>query len=178
MNLRPKFWNADKIVSFSAILISLATMAIYLYQTHLIQKQQHATVMPYLRMGYSYDADRFEFIIYNEGLGPAFIEEVNIYYNGEKIKNMDVSDFMIEKYYKIDSSLCSQLNYSNVNKNGLFSAGKNKTLISCKNSIERAQKLQNLFFNEKIKMEVIYSSLYGDKWIVNKVDTRPIKIED
>ncbi|MDZ7897109.1 MAG: hypothetical protein U5N85_03645 [Arcicella sp.] len=51
MSLKPQFWNADKIVSLSAILISLATMTIYLYQTHLIGKQQNASVMPYLRMG-------------------------------------------------------------------------------------------------------------------------------
>jgi hypothetical protein len=178
MNLKPKFWNADKIVSFSAILISLATMGVYIYQTHLIQKQQHATVMPYLRMGYSYDSDRFDFIIYNEGVGPAFIEEVNIYYDGKKYKDMDISDFMLEEYYKKDIALSSGLSYANVNKNGLFAAGKNRTLLSCQKSVEKTHKLQDLFFKEKVRMEVIYSSLYGEKWIVSKVDERPKKLED
>ena len=93
MNLKPKFWNSDKIVSISAILISLATMAIYLYQTHLIKKQQNASVMPYIRIMYSFDNDRFEVLVLNEGLGPAFIDEVNTYYMGKKYAHHDIPDF-------------------------------------------------------------------------------------
>lgn len=176
MNLKLKFWNADKIVSFSAILISLATMGVYMYQTHLIQKQQHASVMPYLRMGYSFDEDRFDLMISNEGLGPAFIEEVNTYYKGKKYSNYDVADFFQNDYWKIDSSLF--LTYSNVSSGMLFAAGKNITIISKRRSIETTDKLKDLFLNNKIEMEVIFASVYGEKWITKGTLARPKKIED
>ena len=176
MSLQPKFWNADKIVSFSAILISLATMAIYLYQTHLIQKQQHAMVMPYLRMGYSYDEDRFEMLVSNEGLGPAFIDEVNTYYKGKKYSHKDISGFLFDVYYKIDTTLFA--NVSNISESMLMSANKKIYLISKTNSIEQSQKFQKLFFSKDLVLEVKYSSIYGDKWVLSGTDVRPTKIED
>ena len=174
MNLKPKFWNADKIVSFAAILISLATMGVYIYQTHLIQKQQHASVMPYLRMGYSFDSNRFEFIIFNEGLGPASIEEVNTYFEGKKYR-YDVSEFFRGEYLKRDTLYPST---SSIEEAMFFAAGKRITLLSINNSVENAEKLGDLFFSKKLEMEVIYSSVYGDKWITKGVGTRPKKLED
>lgn len=176
MNLKPQFWNADKIVSFSAILISLGTMGVYIYQTHLIQKQQSASVMPYLRMSYSHDEDRFEFIIMNEGLGPAFIEEVNTYYNGKKYANQDVSNFFQNQYRNIDSTL--YLSYSNVTLGMLFAAGKDIHVIIKRNSVKDTEKLKDLFFRKKIEMEVTFSSVYGEKWITRGAFTRPKKLED
>jgi hypothetical protein len=175
MNLKPKFWNADKIVSFSAILISLATMAIYLYQTHLIQKQQHASVMPYLRMGFSYDEDRFEMLVYNEGLGPAFIEEINVYESSKKYSNMDIPSYFQSEYLKKDTIY---LTYSNVGVGMLFAAGKDITIISKLKDKKDTDKLKNIFFNEKLEMEIIYTSIYGDKWKVRGAFTRPEKIDD
>jgi len=50
-----KFWNADKIVSISAMVISLGTLVVISYQTALINHQtemirheQRIAVMPYL----------------------------------------------------------------------------------------------------------------------------------
>jgi hypothetical protein len=176
MNLKPKFWNADKIVSFSAILISLATMGVYIYQTHLIQKQQNASIMPYLRMGYSFDEDRFEFMLFNEGLGPAFIEEVNTYYNGKKYSKKDVPDFFQTEYQKVDSTL--NMSYSNVSQGMLFAAGSEIIIISQRKSLKNTEKLKKIFFNKKIEMEVIFTSVYGEKWITRGAFTRPKKIED
>ena len=175
MNLKPKFWNADKIVSFSAILISLATMGVYIYQTHLIQKQQHASVMPYIRMGFSYDEDRFEMMVYNEGLGPAFIEEVNVYDNGKKYPNLDIPNYFHKEYIKKDTIY---MTFSNVGVGMLFAAGKDITMISKLKNKTDTDKLKKIFFSGKLDMEIIYSSVYGEKWKVRGAFTRPKKIED
>lgn len=132
--------------------------------------------MPYLRMGYSYDEDRFEFILFNEGLGPAYIEEVNIYYNGKKYANYDASDFFQNQYSKIDSTL--YLSYASVSSGTLFAAGKEIHLITKRQSIKDSKKLQDLFFNKKIEMEIIYASIYGEKWVARGAFTRPKKLDD
>lgn len=175
MSEKTKFWNADKIVSISAILISLATMSIYLYQTHLIKKQQSASVMPYLRMGYSYDEDRFEVLLYNEGLGPAFIEEVNVYEANKKFPKIDIPTYFQTEYLKKDTIY---LAFANVGEGMLFAAGKNITMISLKKNIEDTEKLKQIFLNGKLEMEVIYTSIYGEKWKVRGAFTRPKKLED
>jgi hypothetical protein len=175
MNLKPKFWSADKIVSFSAILISLATMTIYLYQTHLIQKQQHASVMPYVRMWYSYDEDRFEMMVSNEGLGPAFIEKVNIYDKEKQFQNMDIPSYFQSEYLKKDTIY---MTFSNIGEGMLFASGKDITIISKLKDKKDTDKLKKIFFNEKLEMEIIYTSIYGEKWKVRGAFTRPEKIDD
>ena len=177
MNIKPQFWNADKIVSFSAILISLATMAIYLYQTHLIQKQQHASVMPYLRMEYAYYPDGFDFRVSNEGLGPAFIEEVNTYYKGKKYANTDISNFYMYTYSKIDTTINS-MNLDNINESMLMPAGKIKNLFWRHNDVKMAPKLYQLFSSNDLLLEIKYSSIYGDRWVLKGVQVKPTKIED
>ena len=177
MSLKPKFWNADKIVSFSAILISLATMAIYLYQTHLIQKQQHASVMPYLRMGYSFYEDGFDYNLSNEGLGPAFINEVNTYYKGKKYAHTDIANFYLKTYIKIDTSITSA-NIYGINESTLMPAGNTIDLIWKHNNTELAPKLHKLFSSKDLILEIKYSSIYGDKWVVKGVQVKPTKIED
>jgi len=41
-------WNADRVVSISAIIVSMATLIIILYQTSLMRQEQRASVMPSL----------------------------------------------------------------------------------------------------------------------------------
>ena len=181
MNLKPKFWNADKIVSFSAILISLATMAIYLYQTHLIQKQQHASVMPYLMIGTSHHNEgHFSVQLSNDGLGPAMIEEVKVHYLNKEYPDCDLPTFFytynpIEK----DSSM-NVFAYSNIGPGMFIPANKIITLMEIDENVEMASKLKNYFWGTKsaVELEITYSSIYGDKWKIRGIVKRPTKIED
>ena len=182
MSLKPKFWNADKIVSFSAILISLATMAIYLYQTHLIQKQQHASVMPYLSIvTSSYSQSHFLVQLSNDGLGPAMIDKVKVHYLKKEYVDCDLPTFFDQKNpVKKDSLLTSASTWSNIGEGQLIPAGKTINLIEINKNSEMAKTLSNYFWNNKtpIELEIIYSSIYGDRWSVRGIVSRPTKIED
>lgn len=50
--MKKRFWNTDKLMSFLAILLSVGTLLVFIYQTNLIRKQQYAAVYPYLEMGF------------------------------------------------------------------------------------------------------------------------------
>ena len=81
---KKKFWSSDKFLSLLAFLISLGTFSTFAYQTYLIQKQQYANTMPYLTIE-NYRDGRQEYYNYktgfiNNGVGPAFIQGVKIYY--------------------------------------------------------------------------------------------------
>ncbi len=177
MNQKPKFWNADKIVSFSAILISLATMSIYLYQTHLIIKQQHASVMPYLMVGPSSFNDGHVMInLQNNGLGPAFVEKLNVYYQGTKYEGCDLAVFFM-RHNKKDTI---QLGYSSIIVGQLIPANKNIEMLVISDNKKEADKLKKYFWNtdKPIELEIFYSSIYGDKWKMRGNFTRPEKIDD
>jgi hypothetical protein len=181
MNLKPKFWNADKIVSFSAILISLATMGVYIYQTHLIQKQQHASVMPYLMTTTSrFGDDHFLVELHNNGLGPAFVEEVNVYYLGKKYKDSDLATF----FSNLDPNRNKRKEWygstSTVLNGQLYPAGHVVKMIEISKDTTAAHQLRDYFWgtDKPIELEITYSSIYGEKWVMRGNFKRPQKIED
>ena len=81
---KKKFWTSDRIVSFSAISISLFTLIVFARQTSIIEKQSRLSALPYLNMeaGYNPDEDFITLTLNNYGVGPAIIEEMNISYEG------------------------------------------------------------------------------------------------
>jgi hypothetical protein len=182
MNLKPKFWNADKIVSFSAILISLATMGVYIYQTHLIQKQQGASVLPYLMIGTSsYNPGHFVVQLSNDGLGPAMIEEVNVYFHNKKYQDCDIPTFFWRKNpIKKDSTLMNGVTYGNIGKGQLIPANKTLNLIEISENKQVAKSLSGYFWETEkpVELEIVFASIYGEKWSVKGVVSRPKKIED
>jgi hypothetical protein len=181
MNLKPKFWNADKIVSFSAILISLATMGVYIYQTHLIQKQQYASVMPYLMATTSkYGEEHFSVELHNDGLGPAFVEKVNVYYLGKKYEDSDLSTF----FSNLDPNRTKRKSWvtttSSVVNGQLYPSGHTMKMIEISKDSTAAHQLRDYFWNtdKPIELEIIYSSIYGEKWVMRGNFKRPTKLED
>jgi hypothetical protein len=78
---KKKFWNADKIVSLSAMAIALFTLVVLLYQSHILNKQyevtvkqQKAAVLPFIQFLPESGENNFSISITNKGLGPAFIK--------------------------------------------------------------------------------------------------------
>src|SRR4051794_40080867 len=97
-----QFWNADKFISLSAFLISMATFVVLIYQTQLWQeqnqlahKQQYASVLPYLELAYSIPNSRaFALKLANHGVGPAFIKAIRVHYKGKTFEG-DPKDFIV-----------------------------------------------------------------------------------
>ena len=177
MNLKPKFWNADKIVSFSAILISLATMGVYIYQTHLIQKQQSASVMPYLMISSSsYNPKHFVIQLSNNGLGPAMIEKVNVHYENKVYKNLDLPTFFWRNNpNKKDSLMMNGITYNNVSEGQLIPAGNTINILEINENQEKVTSLNHYFWETKkpVELEIIFASIYGEKWSIKGLVSRP-----
>jgi hypothetical protein len=155
--LRPgKFWSADKIVSFSAIFISLCTLIIFIYQTNLIQKQQSASVMPFVELYSSgVDTGEYKLVLTNNGTGPAFIRGLKIKYNGETY-NADPAGFL-------RNVLPDHLQFTDLTSDlyigQALPAGAHVELITVSNSKEGASRLRSLFGNQQARIEIIYASV-------------------
>lgn len=71
----------------TAVLISVGTLLVFLYQTNLVRQQQYMSVLPYLEFQnhdvFSYD--NYELILKNKGIGPALIISRNVISKGRNM---------------------------------------------------------------------------------------------
>ena len=101
--------NADRIVSISAIVVSLATLIMILYQTNLMRQEQRASVMPSLMIGYG-KSDTLNVVqeriwLKNNGLGPAFIEKM-VVIDSTGTHTMDLFDYFKDINYNKNIDGC------------------------------------------------------------------------
>jgi hypothetical protein len=89
--------KTDRIVSFSAILVGLGSLAIVVYQTQLMRASQTASVLPYLTVAVMANEEGTYLVVRNSGVGPALIEDVRIRYQGREIQ-ADPYDFFVTEH--------------------------------------------------------------------------------
>lgn len=157
--------SADRIVSISAILMSLMTLVVLIVQTNMIRHQQRNSVYPHLMMGnQGYGGANFAYIMTNSGIGPAIIESVEINYQ-DSIYQMDLPSFFFNHIEGSDT--LSDVLHSNIYPGMLIPAEKTINFFEVDNNLESAislmkalEKLQE----EEFEMVITYKSIYEDKW--------------
>lgn len=166
--------SADRIVSLTAIIVSLGTLFTIVYQTQLIRKQQYASVLPYIEMWNSNQGHSYSYVLVNNGIGPAFIKGVKIHY-GDSVIDGDLSFFAFNVIKPIDS--VKNYSYSNIKSGSLIPAGNRMNLISVKGDTLNAGILRRwLSEDESIQVEIIYESVYGERWSAKGLATEPVRL--
>ena len=174
--------NSDKIIGISAMLISLLTLFIFLYQTNLLRKQSRLSVRPRLTFSKTIkktvtlnDSDSVKSTIVNlrltlrnNGLGPAIIESYKV----------------VDKNDKYDIIIFFDTVYPKLKEYGVF---KEITELEVGEAIPVSETIDvfsyqyNLINEKKIidylnipgpyelpfSMLTEYSSMYEEKWIVD-----------
>ena len=191
-----KFWNADKIISLSAFVVSIATLLALMYQIRLsgeqnelaqrqqelVRKQQYASVLPYLELqtGTNVGDRLFEFLLYNNGVGPAFIEEVRIIYDGQEYPG-DLLNFYRAVVLGEEDTVVLDLGTQGIYEGNLIPAGREISMLSAyayASSLKERDQLFKWFGRptkapELARVEIIYSSVYGERWIVRGIGAVP-----
>ena len=179
--------NADRVISVSAILLSVATLAMIFYQTSLTRKEQKASVMPSLEIGYSTkgsgDNMKESIWVSNRGLGPAFIEEVRIIDNNKTIET-DPYGFLSEIQTGDRVSYFDRLYQGKIipANDGLTTYEKvtdSTSQIILRNSFKFPYGVNSTTTNtqDAAVIEIIYKSVYGDTWKIRSDQTTPIKLD-
>lgn len=170
-----KFWNADKIVSLSAMAIALFTLLVLLYQSNILErqyeltvKQQKASVLPYILFSDNFNNNFYSINIENKGLGPAFIK-------GLYVKERD-SIFSISNLYEyyIENNSDTVFSYSTAGlANGVvLSPGDKLELFSTSGGSSGLEKIiyffNSKFYNNRSKSRffIEYESVFEDAWII------------
>ena len=180
--------NTDRVVAVSAIVVSIATLFMIVYQTSLTRKQQQASVMPSLEIGYSIknndDKLKESIWISNKGLGPAFLEEVRIISDDKTIETdpygylskVEVKD----KVTYFDRLLRGRIIPANDRITTYEKITDSTSQIILGNYFEFPYDLNGMPSgnSKKAIIEIVYKSIYGEKWIIRSDITIPIKLED
>jgi hypothetical protein len=92
--------SADRVISFSAMAVALASIVISIWQG--IETRQHyrLSVRPRLEIIYQVNDQGFGFVLVNNGLGPALITSRTIYIDDKPMQERRFSGFeaLVEKF--------------------------------------------------------------------------------
>lgn len=179
-----KFWNSAKIVSLSAIVISLFSLIALIYQTNLMRLEQQLTreaelksKMPYVMIANkNYGGPNYAITLFNKGLGPAIIDSFSIT-TEDTTYQMDLATYFFEVVPGVAE--INSLFYSNLLPGQLVPAGEEIDLISIDNSQEATNELLRLMENSPdIDYQLIYRSVYDERWVLTGEAFFPVKLED
>lgn len=168
------------------IIASLGSLFIIYRQTDLMGKQfelqrleQHKSVLPYLSLFNTSNSDSYSYTLANKGIGPALINEINITYKDSTYENHDLRKFFNAVIKKEDSLFVNynDIGHSSISKGMLIPSAQTSKMII--HNMEDRNKIKHLrnWFNRKVDIEIVFSSIYGEKWVINNHQNSPMKIE-
>ncbi len=79
-------------VAAAAVMVGVCALGVSLYQASIMRAQQQelsvqrrAEVWPHLEFGKGYNSEGFQFVLFNQGIGPARIESIQLLFDGEPL---------------------------------------------------------------------------------------------
>ncbi len=176
-------WNSDKIVSLSAMSISLITLIIFIYQTNLMSKQNYLSILPYLSLSISNSPvdGTFKLKLENHGVGPAIIESVTCTYKDEKYDLHEFDDelftFLRAKAPALDS--IKAISHSSLDKGMAIPVNSSYGILEVINSSSDYVLMStalNRLIQEGLRYEIIYRSIQDERWMINNDTQGPKKL--
>ena len=168
-------WNSDKLLSISAIVLSLGTLVVFIYQTNLIRKHQYASVMPYLELGMAESGSPNAYYeLENKGVGPALITDVKIHFKDQVFNESPVS-FLKSNFRSMLDSIGPTLTYSAIHPGMLVPANSSVILFQSENSMVTADTIYQIFA-EQVEIEITYQSIFEETWRVRAKHLTPLKL--
>lgn len=182
--MKYNFPSTDRILGVSAMVISVLTLIIFIYQTNIINEQSKLSVRPRLIFGMIQSTNDstviFKQYVQNKGLGPAIINEASITYEEGKF-DLDFTKFVYAKLPRL-GEYGNLLSTTIVSKDGTLLPNEVITMYEIEiplSKVEGITKYLNINPDD-VKpnwlFELEYTSLYEDEtWTINDRENKPIK---
>jgi hypothetical protein len=172
-------FTTDRIVGLSAMVVSVGSLFVIVYQTHLMRQAQSASVLPYLMLGVQSNSEGAYLTLANTGLGPALIESVHIRHEGRTFDE-DPFDFFVRM--RPDRNIAA-LSVDRLAVGRLIPAGARLMTLGMDGE-ERVKMLADLLHMYQLAdvprawlvdlkvpanarravIEITYASVYGERW--------------
>lgn len=150
-----------------ATIVSVCALAVSVFQVQSERKQQYASVWPSLsisiitRLEDDSTKNTIAFVVSNKGVGPAIVEEVQLWYKGQLCK--DESDFS-EKV--VGNARPANGAINQIWKDKVISANEEFEWIKV-GGYPLVNKLQKALETGEIQASIRYASVYEERWEVN-----------
>lgn len=155
-----KGFSVELVVALSAILISTATLFVYIYQAGIMQSQQHTSVWPYVQWMYSNVGNEFYLVVENKGIGPALIKEVKIKADGVEMGSTS------ELFKKVLNT--RDFSFVNGTVEGIvLSPGEKVEMFHIYDSLYAREFDEKVFQHNAtttFELSICYCSVYNDCW--------------
>jgi hypothetical protein len=150
--------RSEWIIAFSAVLVSILTLFVYIYQARIMMEQQHASAWPYLEWTLTISpGTEFYLSVQNKGTGPAIVKNTQLMLDGKLIGHRELVRDVLGQ--KMDSLW---LFFSQVD-NRVLAPGDEIRLFQVKNDNGvKVPKLSGI--SKRIQYTICYCSVYDDCW--------------
>jgi hypothetical protein len=153
---KKRSFRIEFLVGLCAIIISILTLFVYIYQARIMREQLHTAVWPYVQWMMTTGSEGFSISVMNKGVGPAIVKSTSLKLDGQPVPSVEV--FLSKIIGKLDglSWVETEIN------NQVISPGEELRLFHVQNN-PALQKIDRKVY-DRVQYKICFCSIYGDCW--------------
>ncbi|TKD66236.1 hypothetical protein FBT53_05005 [Flavobacterium sp. ASW18X] len=178
--------NTNTLLSLTAMLVSVLTLVIFIYQTNLMRKQNYISILPYVQFAERNHSSGnvYELSLKNHGIGPAILESVQMIYYGE-VESLTTYDNSIVTYLKSKNSALDSLDnftFSTLNPGIAIPANQSYSFLKVAESAKDYTLITDAIAEllaDGLEYKIVYKSIQDERWQIrsNRPSQGPEKLE-
>ena len=176
-----KLPTTDRLIGISAMIISILTLIIFIYQTHIISKKSKLSVKPRLVFETETKTEKgfktYILTLTNKGLGPAIIQNCTQIYQNINYPLVDFDHLIMKKFPDIENEKNCDLSTNRIKQGDIIPVNETITVYELKMTSEINLKISKYLNIDDLRLEVIYSSMYEDETWRENNDKKEFIIE-
>lgn len=164
---RNRLFSTEFIVALSAIVVSIMTMFVYVYQAKIMREQQHSSVWPYVEWDMEISNEEFEVTVINKGVGPAIIRSTSLKFDGQPVAPL-------EYLRKVVGNMDSMYSYHATIDQRVLAAGEKMTMVRGAGNFQ-GRISSNVY--DRTSYEICFCNIYGECWTSTGFEVAESKCE-
>ncbi|HAS3656066.1 TPA: hypothetical protein I6199_003019 [Vibrio cholerae] len=159
--------KTDEMIALGALIVAVCSFFLTIYQARLSRKHNQLQVKPYLDLTcVSTLNEGFKCILKNYGTGPAYIEKINYYLDGEKYEVLSPDDFKALLLEVGLENISLDIRHCHFHKHSALSSSEQVNLFELTNSANKPYNhIDIITCLKRISITVDYECSYGLKFI-------------
>lgn len=157
--MTPSKSRSEFILVGTALLVSLCTLGVYIYQAKVMKEQQHVAVWPYMEWNTS-NVEDYHFTAQNKGVGPALIRKVEMTVDGRRVAN---NQALIEAVLGPGA----QLPHVNSSLEGRVLTPGEQVVALRIPDLKAGRDFETKLRSHDFQMRITYCSVYGECWVTD-----------
>ena len=157
--------STDRLLAFSAVLLSLAALVVSIFQTAILREQQRASAWPHLQVHLDRRDASFELRLLNNGVGPAVLESVSLSHAGQPYEHFgELFQKRVQRF--LPDTLDYGWFYAGLAPGEVLRAGQEVELLRSIRSYEVQALADSLMRQPSTTLSIEYADVYGNRWLL------------